>query len=440
MVPGSQIGISRKGMNKEIDRTKAPLITDAVHFDLHLKPFTKLTLKNGIDVYTVDAGPEEVMSIEWVFYAGNWHEDRNLVAASTNLLLKNGTSSKTAFQVNEHFEYYGSYLNRGCHSETATMTLHCLTKHINELLPVVRELLTDSVFPEEELSIARQNMKQRLKVNLKKSDFVAGRLIDVYLYGENHPYGRFSTEEAIDALTREELLQFYKRYYQQGHFVIFVAGRLPGNLEVLLNDQFGDLSNKPVVENKLAIQQATEKKFRVSNDPDGVQGSIRMALPFVNRHHPDYLPSQVLNTLLGGFFGSRLMANIREDKGFTYGIHSYFQNHMHNVAWMISTEAGKDVCEATIAEVYKEMNLLREAPVDEEELLLVKNYLIGTALGDLDGPFHIIARWKSIILNKLDENYFDRSVNIIKQISPKEIQELAIKYLNPEDCYELVVV
>ena len=304
----------------------------------------------------------------------------------------------------------------------------------------VPRALTDSVFPEEELAIARQNMKQRLKVNLKKSDFVAGRLIDVYLYGENHPYGRYSSDDAIDALTRDELLQFYKKCYLEGQFVMFVAGRLPANLERLLNDQFGDLSNKSVTENQFAITPAMENKFRITNDPDGVQGSIRMAMPFVNRHHPDYLPAQVLNTLLGGFFGSRLMANIREDKGFTYGIHSYFQNHMHNVAWMISTEAGKDVCEATIAEVYKEMNLLREEPVDEEELLLVKNYLIGTALGDLDGPFHIIARWKSIILNKLEENYFDRSVDIIKKISPGQIQELAVKYLNPENCYELIVV
>ena len=440
MVPGKQVGIARSGKNKIPDRRKAPSITDAVHFNLHLKPYNKLTLKNGVEVYTIEAGPEEVMSIEWVFYAGNWFEDKNLIAATTNLLLKNGTGTRNAFQVNEHFEYFGSYLNRGCHSETATVTLHCLTKHVHELLPVVRELLTDSVFPEEELAIAKQNMKQRLKVNLKKSDFVAGRLIDVYLYGENHPYGRFSSEEAIDALTREEILDFYRRYYQQGQFVMFVAGRLPGNLEELLNEQFGDLSHQPVAESKIKIGQAAEKKFRVSNDPHGVQGSIRMAIPFNNRHHPDYLPAQVLNTLLGGFFGSRLMANIREDKGYTYGIHSYFQNHIHDVAWMISTEAGKDVCEATIAEVYKEMKLLREQPVDEEELLLVKNYLIGTALGDLDGPFHIIARWKSIILNKLDEDYFDRSVDIVKKITPAEIHELANRYLHPENCYELVVV
>ena len=425
---------------KMLERKKAPPIVDAVNFNLHLKPYRKLTLKNGIDVYTIDAGAEEVMSIEWVFFAGNWYEDKNLVAATTNLMLKNGTSAKTAFQLNEHFEYYGSYLNRSCHSETATVTLHCLTRHVKELLPVVREFLTDSVFPEEELAIAKQNMKQRLKVSLKKSDFVAGRLIDVYLYGKEHPYGRFSSEEDFDALTREQLLDFYKKYYQQGKLVLFVAGRLPDNLEELLNEQFGDLSNKPVAENKFSINSAAEKKFRVTNDPDGVQGSIRMARPFIDRKHPDYMKAQVLNTLFGGFFGSRLMDNIREDKGYTYGIHSYFQNHMHDAAWMISTEAGKDVSEATIAEVYKEMQILRDELVDDEELLLVKNFLIGTVLGDLDGPFHVIGRWKNIMLNKLDEDYFNRSVNTIKNISAKEIQELANKYLIPEDFYELVVV
>ena len=421
-------------------RTKAPEIVDAVKFNLQLKPYKKFTLKNGVDVYTVEAGAEEVMSIEWVYYAGNWYEDKNLVAATTNLMLKNGTSAKTAFEVNEHFEYYGSYLNRSCHSETATVTLHCLTKHIKELLPVVKELLTDSVFPEEELAIAKQNMKQRLKVSLKKSDFVAGRLIDVYLYGEQHPYGRFSREEDFDALTREQLIGFYKNYYLQGKLVLFVAGRLPADLEGMLNENFGDLSNKSIAENKFAIHKSEEKTYRISNDPDGVQGSIRIARPFISRHHPDYMKAQVLNTLFGGFFGSRLMDNIREDKGYTYGIHSYFQNHMHDAAWMISTEAGKDVSEATITEVYKEMKILREELVEDDELLLVKNFLMGTVLGDLDGPFHIIARWKNIILNNLDENYFYQSVDTIKNITAKELQDLANKYLVPEDFYELVVV
>ena len=422
------------------DRKKAPVIVDAVDFQLKLKPYQKFVLDNGVEVYTIDAGAEEVMAIEWVFNAGNCQEDQNLVAATANFLLRNGTAKRSAFEINDHFEYYGSYLNRSCFNETATITLHCLTKHIGELLPVVKELITDSIMPQEELAIYQQNMKQRLKVSLKKSDFVAGRLIDVYLYGEKHPYGKFSSAEDFDALQRDQLLEFYKKYYQQGKLIMFIAGKLPSNLEQLLNQHFGDLPNNPIKIKETPIIQATEKKVRVTNDAKGVQGSIRMARPFPNRHHPDFIKAQVLNTLFGGFFGSRLMSNIREDKGYTYGIHSNLQNHIQHSAWMISTEAGKEVCEAAITEVYKEMKDLRDELVGEEELLLVKNYLIGGILGDLDGPFHIIGRWKNIILNGLEEQYFYNSINTIKTISAEELQSLAQKYLQPEDFYELVVV
>lgn len=421
-------------------RTIAPPIVDAVNFNLQLKPYQKFVLNNGIEVYAVDAGAEEVLSLECVFYAGNWFEDKNLVAATANFMLKNGTSGKSAFRINEHFDYYGAYLNRSCYNETATLTLHCLNKHINELLPVVRELVTDSVIPEEELAIYRQNMQQRLKVNLKKSDFVAGRLIDVYLFGEDHPYGRYTKEEDFDALNREELLGFYNRYYREGRMIIFAAGKLPANLESLLNQYLGDLPNKAVTMPDKKVIPATEKKYRITNDPEGVQGAIRIASPFPNRHHPDFIKVQVLNSLFGGFFGSRLMSNIREDKGYTYGIHSYLLNHIHDSAWMVSTEAGKEVCEATISEVYKEMALLREEAVDDEELLLVKNYMLGSILGDLDGPFQIIARWKNLILNGLDDSYFNRSVATIKSITAGEIQELANKYLTEDKFYELVVV
>ncbi|MBL7738873.1 MAG: insulinase family protein [Chitinophagaceae bacterium] len=425
---------------KGLNRKTAPPIVDAVNFNLQLKPYKKFTLKNGVDVYTIDAGAEEVMSVEWVFYAGNWYEDKNLVAATANFLLKNGTRQKTAFQVNEHFEYYGSYLNRACYNETATLSLHCLTRHISELLPVVRELLTESNMPEEELAIYQQNMKQRLQVSLKKSEFVAGRLIDVDLYGEQHPYGKYSREEDFDQLNQAELFAFYDQYYRNGKFTMFVAGKLPDHLEQLLNDNFGDLGNKSVAERIITPHRAAEKKFRVTNNAEGVQGSIRIARPFPNRHHPDFLKVQVLNSLFGGFFGSRLMSNIREEKGYTYGIHSYLQNHISESAWMISTEAGKDVCEATIEEVYKEMQDLREELVDDEELLLVRNYMMGSILGDLDGPFQIIARWKNIILNGLDENYFYNSIHTIKTISAEELQAMAQKYLKPEEFYELLVV
>ena len=425
-----------------LDRTKAPHIKDAVEFDLHLKPYHKMVLDNGVEVYTIDAGPEDLLQLEWVFFSGNWYEEQNGIAAATNHLLKNGTSTKSAFEINDHFDYYGAYLNRSCYNETATISLHTLNKHLPELLPVVAEIIMDASFPTQELEIYQQNMKQRLEVNLLKCDFVANRLIDEYLYGINHPYGKYATAATYNALDINAIKQFHHQYYAQGRCIMFVAGKLPTDIFQQLNNNFGKLPIHP--RTSVAIEhpvlQATQKKYHIVNDPSGVQAAIRIARPSINRLHPDFTKAQVLNTIYGGFFGSRLMSNIREDKGYTYGIHSFFQNHLSASAWMVSTEAGKDVAEATIKEVYHEMQVLREEPVDADELLLVKNYLIGSVLGDLDGPFQIIGRWKNIILNDLTGAYFDASIQTIKHITATDIQEMAEKYLNPDAFYELVVI
>ena len=426
-----------------VDRKIAPPIIDAVNFHLELKNYEKFILDNGVPVYAINAGAEEVMMVDMVFFAGNSFEEKNLVAATTNFLLKNGTSKKKAFQINEHFEYYGSFLNRACYNETSTITLHCLNKHINELLPVVEELITDSVFPEEELAIFKQNQKQRLSVSLKKCEFVASRFIDSYLYGEKHPYGKFTSHAEYDALNREELIAYFDKYYRNGNCMIFASGKLPAGLFQLLNKHFGKLSlgnnfQKPFHE--VSSTKKPGEKSRISNDPNGVQGAIRIARPFPNRHHPDFQKVMVLNNIFGGYFGSRLMSNIREDKGYTYGIHSYIQDHIQQSAWLISTEAGKDVCQATIEEVYKEMKRLCDEPIGERELQLVRNYMIGIILGDLDGPFHIIARWKNYILNGLDASYFYKAIETIRTVSAEELQELAKKYLNQDEFYELVVV
>ena len=387
-----------------IDRLVAPPIKDAVEFKLHLKPCDEFTLDNGVPVYAINAGAEEVLQLEMIFYAGNWFEKQKAVASATNSLLKNGTSTKTAFQINERFEYYGAYCNRACYNETAVVSLSTLNKHLPALLPVVKEMITDSVFSEDELSTFKQNSKQRLSVNLKKCDFVAGRLIDSYVYGEKHPYGTYTNPEDIDTLSTDQLKAFFQQYYVNGQVVIFISGKLPADIQQQLNNNFGGLSitGKKVTTIEHPIISAAEKKYR--------------------------------------YFGSRLMSNIREDKGYTYGIHSFVQNHLNQSAWMVSTEAGKDVSEATIEEIYKEMKLLREELVGEEELMLVRNYLMGTILGDLDGPFQIIGRWKNIVLNGLTEKYFYDSIETIKNISAEELRELANKYLNPEDFYELVVI
>ena len=424
------------------DRKTAPHIKDAVEYAISLKKPEQFKLDNGVEVYSVQAGTEEVVQIEWVFKAGNWYEKQKNVSSATNFLIKNGTAQKSAYEINEFVDFYGAYLNRTCYNETAVVSLHCLTRQLEKILPVVQEIFLEAVFPESELIIYKQNMKQRLAVNLQKCDFIAGRKIDELLFGIKHPYGVYSELTDYDVIEQEHVKQYYDQFYRNGHCTIFSAGILPSNYQALLNTFFGTLplNQSDLEKQEHLVEPAVQKKWNVINDENGVQGAIRIARPFPTRHHPDFPKVQVLNALFGGFFGSRLMNNIREDKGYTYGIYSFLVNHVNAGAWMVSTEAGRDVCEATITEVYREMEQLRNGDIDQEELLLVKNYLIGTLLGDLDGPFQIIGRWKNLILNGLDDSFFYNSVDTIKNISSEELKELAKKYLNPEEFYELTVV
>lgn len=409
---------------------------------LHLPPYVAFTLSNGVPVYTVQAGSQEVLQVELLFFAGLWYEQQELLSATTNFLLKNGTKTKTAFQLNEQVEYYGAYLSRGCFNDVSNITLHCLNKHLPHLLPVVSEIVTESVFPEDELVIYKNNQLQRLDINLKKCEFVGNRLIDEYVYGRNHPYGRYSTAEAFKNIQREQLVDFYQSHYVNGNCIILVSGKLPADLEQQLNLSLGHLplqGNRPDIK-PIATAPLVEKKHRVSNDEQGIQGAIRIARPFPTRHHPDFLGMQVLNNVLGGYFSSRLMNNIREDKGYTYGIHSFIQCHLHHASLHISTEAGREVCESAIAEIYKEMSLLCNEPVSAEELGLVRNYMMGGLLGDLDGPFQIMSRWKTYLLNNLPPDYFQQSLQTIRSITPAQLQQLAQQYLQPDSFYELVVV
>ena len=434
--------MANKKINNPSFRKQAPDIIDTAELTLQLQPYNKYQLDNGIDVYAIDGGAQEVLMIEFVFFAGNWYEEKNIVAATTNFLLKNGTKNKNAFAINEHFEFYGAYLSQGSFNETSTVTLHTLSKNLPELLPVMAELFTESIFPEEELEIYKKNNIQQLEIKLRKCDFVANRLIDECIYGIHHPYGKYTSTVDFNALQRDELVHFYNEFYTQGKCMIFVAGKLPSNTIELLNKNFGHLpfnKNKALTKEYNCVRASQKKQF-ILNDENGVQSAIRIARPFPNRHHPDFSKVMVLNNILGGYFGSRLMSNIREDKGYTYGIYSFIQNHIHETEWMISTEAGRDVCEATIEETYKEMQRLCNEPVSEEELHLVRNYMMGSLLGNVNGTFNIISRWKSYILNNVDENYFYNSINTIKTINAEEIQSLAKKYLQPDDFYEITVV
>jgi zinc protease len=426
-----------------LDRKTPPIIKNATDFTYNLPDCNTIICKNKVPIYYINTGAQEVISIEWVFDAGTWFENQAGIAQGVATLLKNGTATKTALQINETIEYYGASVKASAGADYAGVQLTCLSKYTHKLLPLVYELITEALFPQTEVDIFVKNSLQRLLISLKKSDFVANRKIDEYLFGYAHPYGRYNNASDLEALTSEKLQAFLKNYYTSSTCKIFVAGKYNETVLTDLETIFGSasLGNATNTNNTThAIIAATEKKYRITNDEKGVQGSVRIASHFIDKRHPDFPAMILVNTLFGGYFGSRLMTNIREEKGYTYGIYSYIYNNAFDTAFAITTEAGKDVCEATVVEVYKEMDEMRKTLVTAEELQLVKNYLLGGLLGNLDGPFQIIARWKNLILFGFTKERFDNNINIYKNITPQEIIELSNKYLQPELFYELVVI
>lgn len=425
-----------------MNRTIAPPIKSALDFNFHLPPINQQVLPNGIPLYYINDGVQEVAQLELVFQAGLWHEPAKGIAQATAALLKSGIPGMTSYEINETFEQWGVTVKAGAGPDWASVTLSGLSKHIHRVLPLLSRLLRETNYPDQELAIYIQNALQRLSIQLKKGDFVANRLIDTYLFGEAHPYGRYMHAEDFTTIHTDDLTTFRTRAYHPGRLTIFLAGKFDEAVLRQVESIFGDRSWQPLTEPTEEIPQihtASEHHYRVVNDAQSVQGAIRLASDFVPKTHPDFSPMIVLNTLFGGYFGSRLMSSIREEKGYTYGIHSYLYNHRSAGAMMITTEAGKEVSEATVQEIYNEMKLLREELVDEEELTLVKNYLLGTILGDLDGCFQIIQRWKNLILHGFDEKRFYSNIEIYKSITPKQLQQLANTYYQPDRFYELIV-
>ncbi len=425
-----------------VDRSTPPAIHDAIEFDYKLPPLNTTKLDNGLPLYWVGAGVQDVVQIDWIFPAGIWYEPQASVAHATAGIMKNGTSKHTSEEINEALEFYGAQLKVSAGNDNSSITLYSLAKHLPKLLPMVLEILTEATFPEHEVEIHKRNAIQRLLVNLRQCEFVANQKIDALLFGEAHPYGRFSKLESIEAITRESLVGFYKSNYNLANARIFMGGKVGENEVKALNSVFGayPLTPMAIAKPEFTLPAMQERVQRFSNDPNGVQGAIRLGRIFPNRHHPDYTPMVVLNTLFGGYFGSRLMSNIREEKGYTYGIHSSLIPELNGGSMLIQTETGRDVTELAVKEIYKEMETLCNEPADDEELLLVKNYLLGGILGDLDGPFSILQRWRSLLLSGFTEEQFNNNINIYKTITAKELQALANKYYDPNQFYEIVVI
>lgn len=403
---------------------------------------TEKRLDNGIPVYTINAGTQDLVKIELLFNAGMVYQSEALVASSTNSMLNEGTDKYTAAQIADMVDYYGAFLETDCGQDFASVNLYTLNKHLEKVLPVVEDVVKHSVFPDSELSIYLENKKQKFLVNNKKVDSIARKKFKALIFGEKHHYGYNVKLEDYNEIGREHLLYFFNRFYRSGNCRIIVAGKVNSNAIDLLNRHFGgsDWQSQRglATPDSSTIVSENEKKHLVYKE-DAVQSAIRVGKLLFNKTHPDYKAMQVLNTALGGYFGSRLMMNIREDKGYTYGIGSGIVSLQHSGYFFISTEVGVDVCSKALHEIYHEIQRLRKEPIGAEEMMLVRNYLLGAFLRSVDGPFALAEKFKSVMEYGLDYDYFEQFLHTVKTITPAELQDLAKKHLDPDDMIELVV-
>ena len=408
---------------------------------LTLPKVKNVTLDNGVPVYLLNEGDQEVVKMELMFKAGKWFEEKNLVADLTNRLLREGTKKQTAKQLADTFDYYGANFNNAAGYETAGASLYSLTKHIDKLLPLFFEIFTESVFPENELETILNNRKQRLLVDLKKNDFIANRQFVNALYGQKHPYGRVTEVNDFEKFTVEDLKAFFKKYYNASNLTIIVSGRFDDSLVKKLNETFGSKSllGEKASETISHPVESSSKLVHHTDKADSVQSAIMIGNITINKTHPDFLKLSVLNTVFGGYFGSRLMSNIREEKGYTYGIHSSFASYPHGGFIEISSEVGKDVRDATMKEIAHEINLLRTELIGDEELQVVKNYMSGKILRSVDGPMKFSETLKSLLIYKQDLSYIQQLLTTVREVTSEELMALANKYFDYDKMYKVTV-
>jgi zinc protease len=422
-----------------LNRTEAPQFKTIDNIAIqHAQNFK---LDNGIPVYTIDAGSQDLTRIEFIFKAGMYYQDAPLVAAAAGALIENGTAKYSANQISDSIDFYGSFFETSVNQDYASLALFSLNKHLESTLVFVEELIKNATYPQEEINTYLTNKKQKFLVNSQKVDMLARRIYSELLFGKTHPYGLEVKAEDHDNTKRESIVNFFKKHYTHSNCTIIVSGKLPTNLESVLNNHFGKekWGTAAKIEKAYPLTQTTTQNIHYVEKPDAVQSAIRMGRKLFNKTHPDYFKFQVLNTIFGGYFGSRLMANIREDKGYTYGIGSGLSSLAHDGFFFISTEVGSDVTKDALKEIYKEIDIIQNNLVEEDELETVKNYILGQFLRSVEGPFALADKFRGVWEFGLDYSYYQNYFDSVKSVTAQEIRDLAGKYLKKTDLIELVV-
>jgi len=402
----------------------------------------KKILSNHIPVHIINGGMQDVVEFTLIFNAGSWIQDVPLTAYATSNQLIEGSVKYTSTEISEKMDFYGAYFYTEYDHHSSSLSLYTLKKYLAQTLEIVQDVIMNPTFPESELDLFVKSRKQQYLIDRQKVGTLSYEKFIGTLFGTSHPYGRTAKLNDFDNITRQMLIDFHKKYYLPSNCEIFVSGKTDETTAQIIEQFFGANSwsnDRDISKFTKIISEpvsSTEKKHFVEKE-NAVQCSIRIGKRTINKAHPDYIKLQVVNTILGGYMGSRLMANIREDKGYTYGISSSMASYRNDGFFVISCETGVEFYTPTLEEIYKELKKLRSEEVGDEELQMVKNHLLGEALRAFDGPFNHSDIYKNLLEYGFTFSYIDDYIATIQHISKAEIMLLSEKYFHEDTMFEI---
>lgn len=402
----------------------------------------KVLLKNQVPVYILNGSPDDIVRVDLVFMAGSYNQNKPLVAYTMANLLNAGTSGKTSRQIAELFDFYGASLQIETQKDIILVSATVLTRHLGQVLALLGEMLGDPVFPEEEVAVFTKNQRSQHLVNTRRVEYLARTHFNEKIFGSDHPYGYRLSSGDFAKVNTTDLREFYQRWIHPGNLFVIVSGNPTSNIMGLLEEHF---SNKNWLKTgfdpgmcEYPGPDAEPVKLFI-NRKGALQSAVRIGKRTIIRQHPDYHSLVITNALLGGYFGSRLMKNIRQDKGFTYGIYSSLVSLARDGYFFVGTQVGAEVCKGALEQIYLELYQLRTKPASKEELVNMKNHLAGQYMRLFDGPFAKAERLRELLVFGLDSHHHAHFLTELKNTTPEMIMETAEKYLHEKSMTEVVV-
>lgn len=418
----------------QMDRTIPPLIKRIESIEM---PSAAVVDHVGIvPVRTVPSENEDWTAIDLVFNAGTGEEEKPLVSATCSGMMNEGTETRSADQIAEIKDFYGAKLYSSVGKDTATVGLLCLNSHLEVMVPILADIILNPSFPEKEFLSYVKRAKAALTINLERVEMLCRLEFSRRYFGQSKYADNFQPDD-YEKLTRDDVNDFFRDRYGLNEAHIVVSG---GRVDPAIRLLKADLNrfNQSSFRRELTSLKP-EKGLEIKKRSDSLQSAIRFGGPAVSREHPDFVALYAANTILGGYFGSRLMQNLREEKGFTYGVGSVIQLHRDHSFLTISTQVGYQHTMSAVEEIEKEMIQLGENPPTVEELELVKNYIAGSLVKSCDGTSNRVGVLKTMVLHNLDSNYFQRFLSELYELTPSDVMAAAQKYFNHHQFTKTVV-